>query len=82
MQLIPGSSGKQLAEEIASMTNYPILMPEYKTFSDGERYLRFHDNPENTVMIIQSLHYPQEVHLFELLNLISTVKRLGSNNIC
>ncbi|MFV2014323.1 MAG: ribose-phosphate diphosphokinase, partial [Candidatus Heimdallarchaeota archaeon] len=37
--------------------------------------------PEKNIIIIQSLYNPQDTHLFQLFNLISTVKRLGTENI-
>jgi ribose-phosphate pyrophosphokinase len=77
MQVIPGSTSIDLAEELAEYADYSLLLPQFKTFSDGEQYLRIPEKPEKIVLIIQSLYSPQEFNLFQLLNLVSTVKRLG-----
>lgn len=81
MQVIPGSTSINLARELSEYTDYSILIPQFKSFSDGEQYLRIPEKPEKTVLIIQSLYSPQEENLFQLLNLISTAKRLGSEYI-
>ncbi len=81
MQVIPGSTSIDLARELAEYAQYSLLIPKFKSFSDGEQYLRVPQKPEKRVLIIQSLYSPQEANLFQLLNLISTVKRLGGECI-
>ena len=80
-QVIPGSTGIELAQEIAQLKGWEIMIPQFKTFSDGEQYLRLPSSPEKNVLIVQSLYNPQDIHLFQLLNLITTVKRLGAEHV-
>ncbi|MHA2249818.1 MAG: ribose-phosphate diphosphokinase [Candidatus Kariarchaeaceae archaeon] len=81
MQIIPGQTGIEFAEELAQGLDWPLLIPEFKSFSDGEQSLRLPTIPEDNVLIIQSLYFPQDSNLFQLLNLVSTAKRLGSSKI-
>ncbi|MHA2404898.1 MAG: ribose-phosphate diphosphokinase [Candidatus Kariarchaeaceae archaeon] len=81
MHIIPGSTGIQFAEELQDHTDWPITVPEFKNFDDGELYLRVPGSVNDDVLVIQSLYYPQESNLFQLLNLVNTVKRHGSKNV-
>ena len=81
MHIIPGSTGIEFAEELQHHTDWSITVPEFKNFDDGELYLRIPGSVGNDVLIIQSLYYPQESNLFQLLNLVNTVKRQGNKNV-
>ncbi len=81
MQVIAGSTSIELSREISDLKKWSLLIPEYKRFGDGENYIRIKDDIEKEVLIVQSLYYPQETFLFQLLNLVSTVKRLGAAKI-
>lgn len=81
MQVIAGSASIRLSEEIASIRGWDLVIPQYKNFSDGENYIRFQDAIQKEILVVQSLYYPQEFHLFQLLNLIQNAKRLGAERI-
>jgi len=81
MQIVPGNTGIEIAKRISNVVSWPILIPEYKTFSDGETHLRIIGDVEEEVLIVQSLSSPQDTNLFQLLNLVRTLKRLGANQV-
>lgn len=81
MQVIAGSSSIELSKEIAALKGWNLQIPQYKTFGDGENYIRLKEPVEKDVLIVQSLFNPQEVYLFQLLNLASTARRLGAMHI-
>ncbi|MCY3412957.1 MAG: ribose-phosphate pyrophosphokinase [Candidatus Heimdallarchaeota archaeon] len=81
MQVIAGPSSIELAKEISELSGWDLHQPYYKSFSDGEQYMRLVGKIQEEVLIVQSLYTPQEVHLFQLLNLICTVKEFGAKTI-
>ncbi|OLS26489.1 MAG: Ribose-phosphate pyrophosphokinase [Candidatus Heimdallarchaeota archaeon LC_2] len=81
MQIISGSNSIEFSKELSKKMNWELSIPNYKIFNDGESYLRLSKPPTEEIIIIQSLYYPQDTHLMQLYNLISTAKRLGSKNI-
>ena len=82
MQIIAGPTGLQLAEELGKSMSLRVFVPEFKTFNDGEHYIRIPFEIEDDILIIQTLSYPQDSNLFQLLNLISTIHRLKKCNAC
>ncbi len=81
MLIIPGTTGINLANEVAEIMDWKLLIPEFKTFSDGEQYLRFPEIPNDDILLIHSLYQPQDTHLFQLLNMVATLKRLVNQKI-
>ena len=81
MQIIAGSNSINFSKELSEKMNWELSIPIYKIFNDGESYLRLTKPPTEKVIIIQSLFNPQDTHLIQLFNLISTVRRLGTKHI-
>ena len=81
MQIIPGPTSIELAKNLAKQTSWSLLIPEYKLYGDGETAIRIPETPSQSVLIIQSLHNPQELNLFNLLNLVLTLKDSGTQQI-
>lgn len=81
MQVIAGSNSIEFSQELAKKLNWDIINPNYKFFKDGESSLKLPRLPAKKILIVQSLYNPQDTHLFHLFNLISTVKRLGTEDI-
>lgn len=81
VQVIAGSNSIDFSKELAKKLNWEIIIPHYKIFNDGESSLKLPKLPATKILIVQSLYYPQDTHLFQLFNLISTVKRLGTQHI-
>ncbi|MHA1352674.1 MAG: ribose-phosphate pyrophosphokinase-like domain-containing protein, partial [Candidatus Heimdallarchaeaceae archaeon] len=79
MKIIPGPASVELAEKIAEELNLSVVKHSYKHFYDNETYLRVDESVKNeTILLIQSTHFPQEKHWIELLILCSTLKDLGA----
>ena len=88
--LIVGPSSQILGVKIANELGIESLNTEFKTFPDGENYLRINIEDETKIMgkeviIVQSTGPSssgnQNSRLFELLMMISTVKRMGAAKI-
>lgn len=81
VQVIAGSNSIEFSKELSKKMNWDLSIPTYKIFNDGESYLKLNKAPTERIIIIQSLYYPQDTHLLQLFNLISTVKELGTKDI-
>lgn len=79
--IIGGSASQDLAAKIAEELNDELCYVETKKFPDGEKYLRVKGNISDEVTIIQSIAYPQDENLMELLFLIGNLKDLGAKKI-
>lgn len=79
--LVAGETGKELANELSAILGWEILHVESRTFPDGETYLRFPKCPSegDDILVIQSLHSPQEYNLFQLLNILTDLHSRGAN---
>ncbi|MCE7737683.1 MAG: ribose-phosphate pyrophosphokinase [Candidatus Heimdallarchaeota archaeon] len=81
VQVIAGSNSIEFSRELATKLNWDLIIPHFKIFKDGESSLKLPKLPAKKILIVQSLYNPQDTHLFQLFNLISTVKRLGTEHI-
>ncbi len=71
-----------VAQNLQRALNCQLVVPETKKFRDNETYIRIKTDLSNhEVLIVQSLYYPQEFHLFQVLNLAYLIKRLGATSI-
>lgn len=69
MKIIPGSASKKLGESIAAVLNVEIMPVFFKTFPDGESYIRFDAESlqDEDVVIVQTTSPPQDQRLIQLL---------------
>jgi ribose-phosphate pyrophosphokinase len=82
MIVIPGPASIELGFEVAKELKSKTIPIEYKTFPDGELYLRFTGEVTNEKLaIIQTTSPPQDTRLMELLLLIDTAHELGAHSI-
>jgi ribose-phosphate pyrophosphokinase len=81
MQIISGSSNKELSSNIAKETGFEMLRTKIDNFGDGELRVQVLDKIGKDVAIIQSTNAPVNNHLMELLLLIDTAKCAGSTTI-
>lgn len=85
MIIVGGPASNNIDLEIARIMNIPQITLEYKTFPDGESYIRYPVEKvklsKETVVIVQSLYPPQDKHFLELLLAISTAKDLGAEEV-
>ena len=79
--IISGSASQDLAAHVAKELGEELCYVEFKSFPDGERYLRVNGKVDEEVTIIQSTGYPQDENLMELLFLISNIKDLGAKYV-
>ena len=88
--LIVGPASQILGVRIARELNIETINTEFKTFPDGEKYLRINIDDEaiikgKEVIIIQSTgpssSENQNARLFELFMMIDSIKRMGSKKI-
>ncbi|MBY9005793.1 MAG: ribose-phosphate diphosphokinase [Candidatus Lokiarchaeota archaeon] len=88
--LIIGSASQILGVKIAYELGIECIDTEFKTFPDGENYLRINLEDETIlegkeVIIVQStgpsVRNDQNAQLFELLMMIDAVKRIGAKKI-
>ncbi len=80
--ILGGSGGIHIAYKLSRDFNLPIIHLEYKTFPDGEKYLRILDEvSEKRVIVIQSMYRNPDSHLIEYFFLVSTLKELGAKEV-
>lgn len=82
MMIYTGSSTSDLGREIANYLGMDLGKVELKEFSDGEIYVRFLESVRGAdVFVLQSLCYPVNDNLMELLIMIDALKRASAAEI-
>lgn len=79
--IIGGSASQKLAADIANILNEKLGNLEIKKFPDGEKYIRFNDDIEDEITIVQSTGYPQDENLIELFLIAKNLKSLGCKKV-
>ncbi len=88
--LIVGPASQLLGVKIANGLRIPCINTEFKTFPDGENYLRLNLEDETIlegkeIIIVQSTgpsaNRDQNARVFELFMMIDAVKRIGARKI-
>jgi ribose-phosphate pyrophosphokinase len=76
VKIILGPASTALAEKIAELNGYEKVPVAYKTFPDGENYIRLEDNVQNEhVAIVQTTCTPQDSRLMQLAFMAAAAKR-------
>ena len=82
MKILPGTSSRELGNNLASNLEIPLLELKFKYFDDGETYLKINGSVKNQeILFIQNTSPPQEKNLIELLLIASTLKELGAKTV-
>ena len=82
MKIFSGSSNPSLAGEISKYLEIPLGEMELKRFPDGELFARYLENVRGAdVFIIQSICYPPNETLMELLIMIDAAVRASASRI-
>lgn len=82
MKIVGGPSSLNLARKISEILNTPLVNARMKRFPDGEFYFKFEENISGeSLLIVQSLYPPQDMHLMELFLILHTARDLGAENI-
>ena len=82
MKILTGNSNKKLSNKISKYLKNKLVNSSIKKFSDGEIYIEINENIRgNSIFIIQSVSYPANDNLMELLICIDALKRSSAKNI-
>lgn len=82
MIVVPGPASKELGLNIADLLDVKAARLEFKTFPDGESYMRFEDDVKGEkVVIVQTTGPPQNTHLLQLFLMSDTVRDLGAKEV-
>lgn len=82
LKLISGNANKSLAKEISEYLETPLVDVLLTRFSDGEIRVQINENVRGAdVFVIQSLTYPVNDNIMELLLLLDALKRSSTHRI-
>lgn len=82
MKLVAGSSNLLLAQKISDHLKVPLLEVELTKFANGEKRVWIKDNVAGeNVVIVQSLSFPTDEYIIELLLLIDALERAGAKEV-
>jgi ribose-phosphate pyrophosphokinase len=82
VKIILGPASTALAEKIAELTGYEKVPVTYKTFPDGENYIRLEGNVQDEYMVIvQTTCAPQDNRLMQLAFMAAAAKRNNARKV-
>ena len=82
MKILTGNSNKDLSSKIAKYLKEKIVNSNIRKFKDGEIYVEINENIRgNNIFFIQSISYPANDNLMEMLLCIDALKRSSAKNI-
>lgn len=82
MIVIPGPASQDLGRKVADMLKSRIVSVVFKTFPDGESYIRLKDDIEDEeVVIVQTTGPPQDVRIMQLFLMVDAAKDLGAEKV-
>ncbi|MEL7570042.1 MAG: ribose-phosphate pyrophosphokinase [Eubacteriaceae bacterium] len=82
IKLMAGSANLPLAKEISSILDIPLCDTSTERFSDGETYVNINESVRGCdIFVIQSVSYPVNDNLMELLIYIDALKRASAARI-
>ena len=81
MTVIATSSSLGLAAKLSRLLSRELLVAEEKVFPDGEKYLRIPKRLEGDVLLVHSLHQPQDERFVQLLLAVDAAKGAGASRM-
>jgi len=83
MKIIPGPASKKLGQSIAEALNVEAVPVFFKTFPDGESYIRFSIDSlqDEDVAIVQTTSPPQDQRLIQLLLMADNALEMKAKSI-
>jgi ribose-phosphate pyrophosphokinase len=82
MKIIPGPASKQLGEKVAEFLGAEAVPLVFKTYPDGESYVRLEGTVQNEeVAIVQTTSPPQDTRLIQLALIADAAKRHGAKKV-
>jgi len=80
--VVPGTASQDLGRKVADILKSKIVSVIFKTFPDGESYLRLDGNVKGEeVVIVQTTGPPQDMHIMQLFLMVDTAKNLGAEKV-
>ena len=82
MKIILGPASKQLGEKVAELLSVETVPVAFKTFPDGESYVRLEGEVQNEeVVIVQTTSPPQDSRLIQLALIADAAKTNGAKKV-
>jgi ribose-phosphate pyrophosphokinase len=82
MKIIPGPASKQLGEKVAEFLGIEAVPLVFKTYPDGESYVRLEGTVQNEeIAIVQTTSPPQDTRLLQLALIADAAKRHGAKKV-
>lgn len=82
MIVVPGPASQDLSRKVADILKSNIVSVIFKTFPDGESYLRLDgDVKDEEVVIVQTTGPPQDMHIMQLFLMVNAAKDLGAKKV-
>jgi ribose-phosphate pyrophosphokinase len=82
MKIIPGPASKELGKKVAELLGVEVVPLVFKTYPDGESYVRLEGTVQNEeVAIVQTTSPPQDTRLMQLALIVDAAKRHGAEKI-
>jgi ribose-phosphate pyrophosphokinase len=82
MKIVLGPASQQLGEKIAQLLNAETVPVAFKTFPDGESYIRLEGKVQNEeAFIVQTTSPPQDPKLIQLAFIADAAKRNGAKKV-
>jgi len=82
MKIIPGPASKQLGRKVAEFLGIEPVPLFFKTYPDGESYVRLEGTVQNEeVAIVQTTSPPQDTRLIQLALIADAAKRHGAEKV-
>jgi len=83
MKVIPGPASKRLGERIGELLKAEVVPVFFKTFPDGESYIRFgvESLQSEDVVIVQTTSPPQDQRLIQLLLMTDNARDMKARSI-
>jgi ribose-phosphate pyrophosphokinase len=83
MKIIPGPASTKLAEKIGELSGVRLVPVFFKTFPDGESYIRYDVDSlrDEDVVIVQTTSPPQDQRLMQLMLMADNAKDMEAESI-
>jgi len=82
MKIVLGPASTQLGEKIADLLGIERVPVTFKTFPDGENYVRLEDTVQNKeAVIVQTTSPPQDSRLIQLALIADAAKKNGARKV-
>jgi len=80
--VVLGPASQDLGRKVADLLKSRIVSVIFKTFPDGESYLRLDgDVKGEEVVIVQTTGPPQDAHIMQLFLMVDAAKDLGAERV-